>query len=150
MTALNIPHDAWILIGDGEKALVLRNEGDEVYPNLEMMRLFEQDNPPSREQGTDRPGRMPDQGGVGSQHRSGMDEVDWHRLAKDRFAKEIAERFYRLAHAGKFAQLIVVAPPHVLGELRKNWHQEVSDRIVAEVDKTLTNHPVGEIEKVLT
>ena len=144
---LRIPHDAWILVGDGEKALVLRNEGDEDYPDLRTINVFAQDNPPTHEQGTDRPGRMADSG-IGQ--RSAMDDADWHTLAKHQFAKEVAHRMYAAAHAGKFDKLVVVAPPLVLGDLRKEWHSEVSDRVIAEVDKTLTNHPIGKIEKVLT
>ena len=147
MTSLQIPAEAWILVGDGEKALVLQNEGDVEYPNLRKRQVFEQENPPTHEQGADRPGRMADTG-VGQ--RSALDDADWHTLAKDDFAKEIAAKMYAAAHAGKFQKLVVVAPPHVLGELRKNWHQEVSDRVIAEVDKTLTNHPINKIEKLLT
>jgi protein required for attachment to host cells len=33
-TALRIPHDAYVFVGDGRKALLLRNEGDAQYPNL--------------------------------------------------------------------------------------------------------------------
>jgi protein required for attachment to host cells len=43
----------------------------------------------------------------------------------------------------------LVASPGVLGELRGKMHKEVADRVVGEVAKTLTNHPVDEIEKVL-
>lgn len=147
MAGVEIPANAWVLVGDGEKALVLQNEGDATYPNLRKLRVFEQENPPTREQGADRPGRMPDSG-VGQ--RSAMDDADWHQLAKTEFAKEVAQKLYTAAHAGKFENLIVVAPPHVLGDLRKNWHSEVADRVIAEVDKTLTNHPIGKIEKLLT
>lgn len=150
-SGLRIPHDAWVLIGDGEKALVLRNDGDEDYPDLRTLRVFEQDNPPTHEQGADRPGRMPDNAGpLSSHHRSAMQDADWHTLAKHQFAKEVAHRLYTAAHAGQFSKLVVVAPPLVLGDLRKTWHAEVANRVIAEVDKTLTNHPIRKIEKVLT
>jgi len=144
---LRIPHDAWILVGDGEKALVLRNEGDEDYPDLRTLNVFAQENPPTHEQGSDRPGRMADNG---AGQRSAVQDADWHTLAKHQFAKDVAHRMYAAAHAGKFAKLVVVAPPLVLGDLRKEWHSEVADRVIAEIDKTLTNHPIGKIEKVLT
>lgn len=148
---LRIPHDAWVLIGDGEKALVLRNEGDEDYPDLRTLSVFEQENPPTREQGADRPGRMPDSiGPLSGGQRSAMEDADWHTLAKHQFAKEVAHRLYAAAHAGRFKKLVVVAPPLVLGDLRKTWHPEVAQRVIAEVDKTLTNHPIRKIEKVLT
>lgn len=147
MTEITIPHNAWILVGDGEKAIILRNEGDADYPNLIVERLFEHENPPTREQGTDKPGRYND--GPSAQ-RSAMENADWHAIEKTRFAKEISGRLYKLAHAGRFEKLVIVAPPHTLGDLRQNLHDEVRSRVIAEVDKTLTQHPVHEIEKVLT
>ena len=122
-------------------------EGDAEFPHLEVFREMQDDNPPTHDQGTDRPGRMQDAGR--SAHRSAVEETDWHRIEKERFAKEIADRLYKLAHRNEFQKLIVVAPPLVLGEMRKEFHKEVSDRITADVTKTLTNHPIDEIEKNL-
>jgi len=34
MGKLKIPHNAFVFVGDGRKALFLRNEGDEKFPNL--------------------------------------------------------------------------------------------------------------------
>ncbi|MGD9915569.1 MAG: host attachment protein [Rhizobiaceae bacterium] len=146
MHGIDLEHDVWVLVADGEKGLILRNEGDRQYPNLEVVREIEQDNPPTREQGTDRPGRMPDGPGA---HRSAVDDTDWHRMAKERFAEEMAERLYKMAQRGDFEKLILVAPPLVLGALRKQLHKEVERRVTGEVPKTLTNHPVYEIEKIL-
>jgi protein required for attachment to host cells len=147
MIALKIPHDALILVGDGEKALFLRNAGDETYPNLTVERLFEHDNPPTREKGTDRPGRM---SAPGNGPRSSVENADWHTLEKEHFARTIADQLNRLAHAGRFEQLVIVAPPATLGNLRSHLHREVQSRVIAEVDKTLTQHPVHEIERLLT
>jgi protein required for attachment to host cells len=38
MSKLRIPHDAFVFVGDGRKALFLRNEGDEKFPNLKTER----------------------------------------------------------------------------------------------------------------
>ena len=57
MSKLAIPHDALVFIGDGRKALFLRNAGDAKYPDLKVERVFAEENPPTHEQGTDRPGR---------------------------------------------------------------------------------------------
>jgi protein required for attachment to host cells len=143
---VRISHDAVVLVGDGRKALILRNHGDEVHPNLKVEALFEQENPATHEQGADRPGRTNDAFG----NKSAMEQTDWHRLEEDRFAKEIADTLYGLAHAGRFDELVVVAPPRTLGELRRAFHAEVRKRVVAEVDKDLTGHPISEIEKALT
>lgn len=146
MSAIKLKHDGWIIVADGEKALFLRNEGDEKYPNLEVFREKSQENPPSREQGTDRPGRFPD---ASAHHKSGVQETDWHRQNQERFAAKIAERLYKFAYEGAFRELIVVAPPRILAALRQEFHNEVSGRVIAEIDKDLTNHPVHEIERIV-
>src|SRR5438132_9369840 len=138
-----VPHDSLVLVGDGQKALFLRNRGNALRVHLVVERILEQDNPPTREQGTDRPGRATSSLGVA---RSAMAEVDWHHLAKERFADEIAEALYRHAHANLFDRLIIIAPPKILGNLRKAFHPEVLGRTAAEIPKELTSHPVTELE----
>jgi len=146
MAGTRLEHGIWILVADGEKALFLRNEGDAQYPNFEVIREMKEDNPPTREQGTDQPGRHYDSG---MPNKSGFEETDWHRIGKERFAEDVAERLYKLAHRGEFDKLILVAPPLVLGTLRKAIHKEVAQRVVDEVPKTLTNHTTWDIEKLL-
>lgn len=147
METLHLKHGIWVLVADGEKALFLRNRGDARYPDLEVVREMREENPPTHEQGTDRPGRLSDGPSV---HRSAVDDTDWHKIAKERFADEIAARLYRMAHRGDFERIVLAAPPPVLGEIRKKLHKEVEERIEAEVPKTLTGHPVPEIERILS
>jgi len=141
-----VPHDSLVLVGDGQKALFLRNRGNPRRIDLVVEHILERDNPPTREQGTDRPGRYASSQGVA---RSAMDEVDWHHLAKERFASELAEALYRHVHAKRFERLVIVAPPKILGDLRRAFHAEVVDRIAAEIPKELTSHPVAEIERLI-
>jgi protein required for attachment to host cells len=54
-----------------------------------------------------------------------------------------------MAHRGDFDAIVLIAPPLVLGEMRRKLHKEVSERVVAEIPKTLTNRPLDEIEKAL-
>jgi protein required for attachment to host cells len=146
MSDVRLKHGLWILVADGEKALFLKNDGDARTPDLNVVREVRDDNPATREQGTDRPGRFSDGPNI---HKSAVADTDWHRLGKERFADEIAERLYRMAHRGDFKEIVLIAPPLVLGEMRRKLHKEVTDRILAEVPKTLTNHPVPEIERIL-
>lgn len=136
----------WVVVADGEKALFFENEGDGQYPVLRVRREESQPNPPDREQGTDKPGRMGDgRAGIGSS----ADETDFHRQEKDRFAQSLAEILYTLAHQGKFSRLVIVAPPQTLGAMRPHLHKEVQATIVLEIPKTLTGMPVDQIEKNL-
>jgi protein required for attachment to host cells len=144
---MDIPTGALVLVGDGRKALFLRNRGTPVHPRLITERVLEQNNPPTREQGTDRPGRYMGSDGAS---RSATEQTDWHQLAEDRFASQIAEALYKSAHAHQFAQLIVVAPPKALGTLRAAFREEVTERVVAEVPKDFTSHPIRELERLLS
>ena len=137
-----IPHGGYVVVCDGRKALVLRNVSVHPKPDLQVQLAFEAPpNPPTHAQGTDRPPRVR----LGDQ-RSAIAQTDWHDLAERRFAKAVA---HALDAFDPVTALIVVAPPTVLGDMRKEFHKEVSDRIIAEVPKTLTNHPIDEIEKHL-
>lgn len=135
---------AWVLIADGEKALFLRNDVDGEDPDLNVVRIEEQDNPSDVDQSANKPGRKQDTG-VGQV--SAMDDTDWHELAKERFADELAEILYKQAHKNKFEKIVIAAPPKILGELRDKMHKEVSSRVIAEIDKDLTNHPIDKIEQ---
>lgn len=143
---INLKNGLWVVVADGEKALFLKNEGDAKFPDLRVVHEMEQENPATREQGSDRPGRYSDGPSV---HRSAVQDTDWHRVGKERFADEIAELLYKRAHRGDFDEIVLVAPPLVLGEMRKKLHREVSDKVQAEIAKTLTNQPIGDIEKLL-
>lgn len=138
---------AWVLVADGEKALFFQNDGTRKTPDFRVVRELEQDNPPTREQGTQQPGRMND---AGPGQKSAVDQTDWHRLAEERFAKDAAALLYKYAHKNRFKEIVLCAAPRVLGELRKELHPEVASRVIGEVPKTLTNHPVDQIEKILS
>ena len=147
MTKLNIPHDAVVFVGDGQKALFLRNRGDDRFPNLTTERVFGEKDLPTREQGTDRPGRAFKR--AGTNLRSAVEDTDWHELEKHRFADHVAAALEQLVRSQNVKHVVVVAPPRTLAELRRAFHDDVKRRIVAEVDKDLTKHPVWDIEKHL-
>lgn len=139
-------NDDWVVVADGEKALFLCNKTDSQNPHLEVVRKEEQDNPKDIDQSANRPGRTHQSSGVG---RSAYDDTDWHELAKERFASDLADILYKRAHEGAFDRIVLVAAPNVLGALRDELHQEVTNKVVGEIAKTLTNHPINEIEDIV-
>ena len=147
MNDVRIPKDALVLVGDGRRALFLRNKGNPDHVDLVTERVLEQSNPPTREQGTDRPGRYLGADGVS---RSAVEQTDWHQLAESRFAAQIAEALERAVHAHTFEQLAVIAPPKILGDVREALHKDVAARVVAEIPKDLTSHPIPEINRLLS
>ena len=147
MESIYIPTRAMVLVSDGRRARFLRNKGTPKHPQLIVEQVLEQENPPNREQGTDRPGRHM---GVDGVTRSAYDETDWHEQQEERFAAEVADMLYKMEHAREFHELVMIAPPKMLGDLRARLHPEVANCVVAEVPKDLTGHPVPELGKLLS
>jgi protein required for attachment to host cells len=148
MTKLRIPHNGFVFVGDGRKALFLRNEGDEKFPNLKTESVFEDDNPLNHAQGSERPGRLSK--ALDSGQRSAVEPVDWHHIEEHRFAKKVAAAMEQVVRVRNVPALVVVAPPKTLADLRSTFHADVQSRVIAEINKDLTRHTVGEIERHLT
>ena len=142
-----IPHDARIFVGDGRKALFLRNDGDEKFANFVTERVIVDVNPPSSEQGTDRPGRS-SASGEGSR-RSSMEPTDWHDIEEHRFASRVASALEALVRDNAAPAVVVVAPPRTLADIRVALHADVKAKVVLELAKDLTRHPVPEIERLV-
>jgi protein required for attachment to host cells len=143
---VNIRHNALVLVADGQKYLLLRNHGDFRAPALKVEGAAERKGAPTRELGTDKPGRSFASTGAG---RSSMEETDLQQQAEDRFAAEAAAALAQRAN-GSAGDIIVVAPPRTLAELRRHYAAPVKARLAAEVDKDLTGHSVDDIAAILS
>ncbi len=166
---MQLAHNAVVLVADGRKMLFLRNQGNAAQPKLAVEHAEEHPNPKSSEHNTDAAGAArstqsgagaPAAAQGGSNHAGGggaqfapsrgsMGEDDPHQLEEDRFAAETADLLKRRALAHEYDHLVVIAPPRTLGELRKHYHKEVSARLIGELDKDLTGHPIPDIEKAI-
>ncbi|GHG96774.1 host attachment family protein [Pseudodonghicola xiamenensis] len=135
-----LTNGTWVVVADGEKALLMRNLTDHQDPNFQVIAREEQ---PQEPENADRPGRMPD---PGPNQMSALEATDWRTLARDRFATELSDILYEHAHRGDFQHVVIAAGPKVLGAIREALHPEVKARLVAEIDKDLTHHPRDRIE----
>lgn len=145
MNKLAIPHNGWVFVGDGHKALFLRNDGDEKFLHLKAERVFADENRPAHEQGTDHPGRSFKR--AGTSQRSSVEMTDWHQVEKHHFAQRAAAVMEEIVHARDVKTLVIVAPPRTLADLRQAYHPDVKSRILVEINKDLTKHSIAEIEK---
>lgn len=144
--SLLIQHGEWVVVCDGAKALVLENAGDAKFPNLKTVKVFEQKDLATHEQGSDAPGRAINS--VGN-IRSAMEQTDWHDQSERHFLGLLAQYLDKALAAGQSKSLIMVAPPRALGMLRPQYSHALKGAIRAEVDKDLVKKPVHEIEKNL-
>ncbi|NIR59074.1 MAG: host attachment protein, partial [Gammaproteobacteria bacterium] len=105
------------------------NAGDEDVLSLAARTQADHENPRTRDQGADRPGRYPSGGGA----RSAVGNSDWHKLEKDRSARDLADRLKAWAEDGLYEQLVIIADPRTLGALRRHLGAEVRGRLLGEI-----------------
>jgi len=142
---MKITHGTLVMAIDGSKMLLFRNEGDEKFIVLDTLSHEEMKNPASHELGSDAPGRSFSSTGS---RRSAYGETDWHSQAEERFAIAGAEQLERAAASEK-ADIVVLAPPRTLGQLRKHWGRETKSRLVAEIGKDMVHHEWDDIARAI-
>jgi protein required for attachment to host cells len=141
-----IPHNTLVLVGDGRKALFLRNTGAQMNIKLEVEHRLLHTAPPTREMGTDRPGRTVS---GPSNVRSAVEQTDWHQIEEDRFVDTVAGVLARAAAADPDLQIAIVLPPKALGHLRAGMSAALQKHVIAEIPKDLTHHPIPDIARHL-
>ena len=143
---MDIPQNAHVVVVDGRKLLLFKNEGGLAAPKLSVVTHREQDSPATQAQGADKPGQT--QSSVGAV-RSGYEQTDFHQQDEDRFAVEGADMLKREVLAGRIEALIVIAAPRTLGQLRKHYHGEVVKCLLGEIAKDVAGRPTDEITAVI-
>ena len=143
---MSLPNQALVLVADGRKMLFLRNHGDEKQIDLRTEAHDQREDRKDSDIKADAPGTMKQSGGYG---RPAMDETDYHQQEEDRWAKDAAEQLKKRALANDFDSLVLIAPPKILGVLRKELHKEVERRIVLTLNKEMTDRPIPDIEELL-
>src|SRR3954451_21578561 len=147
MPGLSIRNGEWVVVCDGAKALVLENVGDNVFPNLKTLEVFEERHPATHEVGADNPDRVHESAGGG---RASVGQTDWHDRGEEPFLPRLAKHLDAEIGAGKAKSMIVIAPPRALGMLRPAYTHALKSAVRAELDKDFVKMPVHEIEKHLT
>ncbi|NDR58725.1 host attachment family protein [Aliiruegeria sabulilitoris] len=143
-----LPKSATILVCDARKALFLQNHGTAIHPSLKLRKTMETEaTGDERDLKGNPPGRRPDSHGGASPRgpKSAMEQPDFARLDEEAFATRIVEECARQFEADGSDALVVAAPSRMLGALRDAMAPKLRDRLLAEIPKTLTGHPIDEI-----
>lgn len=141
-----IAKDMRVAVIDGGRGLILVNTGTALEPRLSVVRSYEIENPPSREQGRDKPGRFNDPGG---EHRSAVEIADLHQKAEDAFVSGIIADLDREAADDAFDRIVIAAPPIALGVVRKTMGAELKKRVVKEIAADYVKMPLPDIARAV-
>lgn len=121
----------WVVVACSEGAMILENAGCMREPDL---RVIDRVDAP--------PAPLCD--------RQGLPEVtDRSRLAMSAFAAQVVARLALEAARGRAKQLVLAAPPALLGAIRDRLDEDLQARVVLELPKTLTRQPLGRIMSVV-
>ena len=132
---MKLPHKAHVAIVDGKHFTVMQNTGQPFEPKLE---------------GAQKPELAATNFSAGVKHQDDVGQrsgaTDLNELAHGAAA---AEWLNAKAIAGEIGEVLVIADPKTLGEMRRHYHSELEKRIVGEIDKTMTGEPTSKIEQAI-
>jgi protein required for attachment to host cells len=130
-----LPKGTIVAVADGEKFNLFNNTGDEANPTLTAM---------------PEPTIESVHGGPGASHQSSSANPDESHATEAGFAGGIAGLLNKRVLDGEISDLVIIAAPRTLGELRKSYHKKLSDVLRGEISKDLTGHAVHDIEKAIS
>ena len=134
----------WILVADATYARIFEiNEDSRRWELVQEFQHLE-----SREQGQDLIGNRPNK----AQHLMEMagkkdNPVERKLQEATRFAQELVAHLDKQIATNSFDQLVLVAPPKMLGALREKLSNQLKRLVVAEVDKDYSHMPPAEMEE---
>ncbi len=132
---MKLPHKAHVAIVDGENFVLMHNSGQPFEPKLE---------------GAQKPDLTASNYSAGVKHQDDagqrMGSTDLEELAH---AAAAASWLNAKVIANEIGDLLVIADPKTLGEMRRHYHGELEKRLVGEIAKTMTGEPTAKIEKAI-
>ena len=140
-----IAHDMLIMALDGARMSLFRNKGSVRAPKLELLVEEEQKSAPTAELGDDQPGRSFQS--IGNA-RGAYETTDLHQQAEDEFTLEMAKLLVFHMHDDD-RRAILIAPPHVLGLMRKHLPKDIKERLIVEIDKDYAGRTALDVAKLL-
>ena len=128
-----LPKGTTVAVADGEKLNLFRNAGDEA--GLKLVAAEHSD-------------ISTDSKGSGSRQNSSGNPDD-SQASEDGFSAGIVELLNKGVLEGKIDNLVVVAAPRALGEMRKHYHKALRASLLGEIAKDLTGHSVADVETAI-
>ena len=132
---MKLPANAHVAIVDGQRFVLMRNCGTGDAPTLE----FEEE-PDVTDMG---------ESGAFGHHDTDAKSDNSRTMDKLDHAAGVAGWLNRAVLTHKVAQLLVVADPDTLGEMRRHYHKTLEAALIGEIDKQLTGMPGPDIEKAI-
>jgi protein required for attachment to host cells len=133
----------WFIVADGEHARIVAAAEDGALHTLDRLDSATA-HLRSSDLGTDRLGRVHESA---SPVQHGVEpRTDPHEAAKQRFAKHVGRLLDQASTRDDFDELVLIAPSHILTELRDSLDNPTKRKLLGELGKDLTNTPDHELQ----
>jgi protein required for attachment to host cells len=132
----------WYVIADGGRARFVERDEEGTFRTLSSFVSTEL-HKSAHELGRDRPARVKESA---SPARSAVEpRRDLHEAAKENFIRTVADTLASELKDGNFDELVLVAPPGVIAELKHSLSKSTAKVMVKELHKDLTKVPDHEL-----
>lgn len=128
-----LPKGTTVAVADGEKLNLFHNAGDEAEMKLAAAPH----------------GDIASDPGVSTGRQSSSANPDHGQGDEDQFSAGIVQHLNQQALAGKIENVVIIAAPRALGEMRKHYHKALSAILLKEIAKDLTGHSLADVEKAV-
>ena len=125
---MKLPKGTLVAVVDGEKLALFENTGQQD------IQLKAKPTPTIEDRASGAAGRI-----------SSEANPDNDTQAEDGFAMGVADVLNKWVLTNKVDNLLVIAAPKTLGQLRKGWHKQTESKLVGEIAKDLTGHSTDDI-----
>ena len=135
----------WFIIADGGRARFIERDEQGAYRTISSFVSTEL-KASSRDLATERPGRV-HESATTARHAI-EPKTDPKEAAKEDFVRYVADQVQ--SEQENFDDLVLVAPPRVLGQLREMLAKSVADAVTWDLAKDLTKVPDHELSEHLS
>lgn len=139
------PRKKWVLVADGARARIfVRTHG--TLENA-LGHDFIGDNVKQSALGSSKPGR--DFESASPTRHSYEPRTDWRQHQKELFAQELCEVLEKSNNNNELDELVVIASPKTLGNLRAHLSKQLLAKVTAEIPKDVTKFTERELVEFL-
>ena len=131
---MKLPAQSHVAVVDGERFLLMRNCGTTAAPVLEC---------------ESEPSVVETNRSAGVRHQDGTRAATVEPLDKFAHAAGVADWLNHQVLTNRIKQLLVIADPDTLGEMRLHYHKKTQDALLGELAKQLTGRPGPDILKAI-
>lgn len=134
-----ISRNAWVVVADGGRANIFENVGEIGEINLKLLFAVDQHN--GYQHGHTHSSL--------SNHKSSHEGKEPHQADKLHFLKNLASGLATDLQASKFEEIVLIASPDALGDIRQHLSKALEAKIVKQINKDYTHLAANELTKTL-